>query len=215
MSETPEPEPTVTEVANIAAFNKLANNTKAKITSPVTAVAQAGIYMYIHDNSGYGLVYGSLDNTYKNGDVIPAGITGTMSIYSGLTEMKPDKATFGTPTAGTAVQPVNATIADIATAEIHSYVKIEGVTVSGINGKNATITDASGATLPLYNNLGAAVVEGENVTVTGFIAIFNETRQLYPSPSPTAVTSRKARSRTSPSLSRKPMHQLPAPSKTP
>lgn len=179
--DTPNPPvPDVTEVANIAAFNQLANNTKAKITNPVTAVAQAGIYMYIHDNSGFGLVYGSLDRTYKNGDVIPAGITGTMSIYGGLTEMKPDKATFGAPTAGTAVQPATATIADIATAELHSFVKIEGVKVSDINGKNATITDASGATLPLYNNLGAAIVEGENVTVTGFVAVYNEKRQLYP-----------------------------------
>ena len=65
-----------TNVANIAAFSAQEDNTVVKFTSPVNAIVQNGSYLYVKDNSGYGLFYSKIDQNYELGDVIPAGFVG-------------------------------------------------------------------------------------------------------------------------------------------
>ena len=60
------------EVANIAEYLTKEDNAVVKFTNSVTAVYQSGSYLYVKDDSGVALIYGSLGQTYANGDVIPA-----------------------------------------------------------------------------------------------------------------------------------------------
>ncbi len=186
----PEPEPTATVVNNIAAFNALASDESplATINSTVTAVYQNGAYLYAKDNSGWLLVYSSATPDYKNGDIIPAGITGNAALYNGTPQMgNPDIATFGTATAGSAVEPIEVACEEISADMIHQYVLLKNVTISG-SGRNFTLLDETGVEVALYNQFNDAtrydeaitVPTGEGYNVYGFISVYNETAQVYP-----------------------------------
>lgn len=164
--------------ANIAEFISDANNHATTITGPVTVVAQSGKYLFIQDNSGKMIAFGSLDNTYNNGDQL-SNIKGTYTLYNGLPEMNVDKSSFGTATAGTAVEPTILTVEELAIDNLLTYIKLEDVTISKVSGKNATITDETGS-IALYNTLAIDLVEGENLTVVGFISCYNTTLQVMP-----------------------------------
>lgn len=164
--------------ANIAEFISDANNHATTITGPVTVVAQSGSYLFIQDNSGKMIAFGSLDNTYNNGDQL-SNIKGTYTLYNGLPEMNVDKSSFGTATAGAAVEPTILTVEELAIDNLLTYIKLEGVTISNVSGKNGTITDETGS-IALYNTLAIDLVEGENLTVVGFISYYNTTLQVMP-----------------------------------
>lgn len=165
-------------VANIAEFIAAANTHATTISGTVTVVAQSGQYLFIQDNSGKVVVYGTLDQTYYNGDQL-SGIKGTWSPYNGLPELKPETTSLGTATAGAAVEPEVLTIEELAIDNLLAYVKIEGVTIPESTSKSVTITDETGE-VTMYNTLGITVTSGENLTVVGFISCYNTTMQLMP-----------------------------------
>ena len=165
--------------ANISEFIAAANTNAATISGTVTVVAQHGNYLFIQDESGKLIVFGSIGKTYNNGDQL-TGIKGKYKLYNGLPEMEsPVASTFGTATAGAAVEPETLAVEELSIDNLLAYIKLEGVEISGIDGKNATITDETGS-VPLYNSLGIDLVAGENLTIVGFISIFNTTMQIMP-----------------------------------
>lgn len=190
--ESPEipVEPTVVKVANIAellAANKdIASGKDSEdifeLTNPVTAVFQYKSNLYIKDNTGYMLVFGSLDQTYENGDVIPAGIKGNYSNYNGLPQLKAAKATFATGTPGTEVEPILTSVDDANAEALNSYIELKGVTIAGMAASgNFTISDPlTEATIIGRNSFAINPSNGENLTIRGFVAIFNGTYQIYP-----------------------------------
>ena len=78
---------TPVEVANIAEYLAKEDATVVKFANPVIAVSQNGMYLFVKDDSGVALIYGSVGQTYENGDVIPAGFYGSKTTYKGLTEL--------------------------------------------------------------------------------------------------------------------------------
>lgn len=166
------------EAANIADFIEAASKNATTITGTVTVVAQHNNYLFIQDETGRIVVYGDVGKTYNNGDQL-TGIKGTWSPYNGLPEMVPEATTFGTATAGAAVEPETLAVEELSIDNLLAYVKLEGVTISDVSNKNATITDETGSA-PLYNSLGIELVAGENLTIVGFISCFNTTMQIMP-----------------------------------
>ena len=167
---------------NIAAF--IANADKdnnATISGEVVVVAQSGKYLFVQDNSAKILVYGELGKEYKAGDRL-TGIKGKYSPYNGLVEMVPDAESFGEATPGEAVEPVEITLNELGTIDLLTYVIISGVNVPSDpdddKGKSFTVEDATG-TATMYNTLGIEVPAGVG-TITGFVSVFNTTRQLMP-----------------------------------
>jgi len=184
-------EPKTIQVSNIGALieaNKdIASGNDSydhyEITNPVTAVYQNGSNLYIKDETGFILVFGSTGQTYKNGDVIPAGIQGNYSNYYNLPEFKPIKATFAAGTAGTPVEPASISIEDVNAEAISSYVKIEGVTITNMQStlSNFQITDPVNNTSVIgRNNFKIDAVNGDNLTVYGFTVKYNQQYQIYP-----------------------------------
>lgn len=172
---------TIPEVNSIAAF--LATNTTGaamddvyKITCPVTVIYQYNRYMFITDGTTSVQVYGDLDNTYTNGDVL-TNICGSVGYYQGTYQLTPVASSFGEATQGTPVTPETVTINSITEDMVSEYVLIKNVTVS----TEGNFTDATGS-IAAYQRFDIAIPEvgDDTYDVTGFVNIFKGTLQIYP-----------------------------------
>ena len=147
------PEPELTKVANIAAFKALAKDTKVEFTSSVSVSYQNGRYLYITDATGALLVYGDLTTKYENGDVIPAGFQGTLSIYNDMPQLaNPVVDSFAAGTAGAPVEAAEVGIDELSTEMNATYVVLKNVSVTAVEGKdnNYTVSDGDNEVL-LFN----------------------------------------------------------------
>ena len=141
------------EGVSIAEYQNLANDAEATFRNPVTVLAQGGSNLWVRDNTGYMLVYGSVGKSYEQGDVIPAGFSGTKVTYNGEPELKNPKGFKAASGKGTVAPEELALTADnISHANFGHYVLVKGAT---INTTALTITDAAGNTVPYFNNMAA------------------------------------------------------------
>ena len=181
-----------TTVGSIAELLALESGKNATFTTPVTAVYHSGKQLYIKDvNDDFMLVYGSLSNTYNNGDVLN-DIAGNWTVHNGLTEIIPVASTFGEATPGTPVEPETLAIEEISQDLIHSYLRIENCTITAIEGdtRNFTLADETGDMIMRMNfnevTIGEDFDFDATYNVEGFLAFYKsangETQQLqfYP-----------------------------------
>ena len=141
------------EGVTIAEYQNLANDAEATFRNPVTVLAQGGANLWVKDNTGYMLVYGSVGKSYEQGDVIPAGFSGTKVTYNGEPELKNPKGFKVASGKETVIPEELALTADnISHANFGHYVLVKGAT---INTTARTITDAAGNTVPYFNNMAA------------------------------------------------------------
>ena len=176
-------------VANIAALLATTDGANYKLANPVTVVAHSGQQLYIKDDSGFARVYGSLENTYKNGDVL-TGIAGNVSVRNGMTQVNPLAATFGEAEEGTAVEPEEVMVEEIGAGDVHKYVKFVNATLAAVtkndgttDTRSITLTDENEDNILVYlNGFGVNYPESleGNFDVTGFVVIYNTTLEIYP-----------------------------------
>lgn len=189
--------PEFVEVANIAAFYQGVDEQLYKITGDVQYVFRNGKNIYVQDETGGLLVYddnNKITTEYESGDMISGGLIGTFSPYNSLIEMKPVTNTAA-GVAGTAIEPVEVTLAQLL-ANPDQYMsklvvlrngQISGGTfTNSSNGRSKTFTQGN-ASITIYNQfktLNSASVEGEVVSVVGFVGthVSNDvtTIQIYP-----------------------------------
>ena len=179
---TPEPEPVeYAEVANIKAFLDAENASElSQFTNPVTAVYQNGSYLYVKDETGSLLVYGSVGQTYANGEVIPAGFVGKYASYYGNPQLtSPDLFTAGT--AGTVVEPTEIGLDELGVGYANEYIVITGVDIAATDKTNTFAISNDAGESQLYARFSdVEVPEGSNYNIEGFVAVYNETVQIYP-----------------------------------
>ena len=181
--------PLVDDIAGLLATEQ---GTDVKFNNSVTVAYHSGNQLYIKDgNDDFMLVYGHLDNSYNNGDVLN-GIAGNWTIYNGMTEMIPIVSTFTEGTAGTPVQPTLIPIEEIDQSMIHNYLRIENVTLAAADtvGRNFTMTDETGDMIMRLNfnevTIGADFDFSATYNVEGFLAYYKksdgtvEQLQFYP-----------------------------------
>ena len=175
-----------TKVANIAEF--IATNTTeasgtepVEITNPVTVLFQNGIYLFVKDNSGFLQIYGSINETYNNGDIIPAGIRGTVGYYGKRYQMVPAKDSFKAGEAGDAIEPTVIAINEISAANHCELVKVKKVNVSDVKDKNFNLTCGS-ENLAGYNRFTDVTIPttDDEYSVTGILNEYNGNMQLFP-----------------------------------
>ena len=167
---------TPVEVANIAEYLAKEDATVVKFANPVIAVSQNGMYLFVKDDSGVALIYGSVGQTYENGDVIPAGFYGSKTTYKGLTELSTTvgnkvystKSFAASTTNNGPVEAENATLTDITSENQLKYFFLKGVTV---NNSAGTITDGTN-TQKLFSKSGFATIPSDGeYDVYGFVII--------------------------------------------
>jgi hypothetical protein len=141
-------------VANIAAYSGKADETVVKFTNSVNAIAQKGSYLYVKDNTGYGLFYGKTDQTYALGDVIPAGFVGKKITYGGEPELS-DLYGFMAASGNVEITPEEITTAMVNHDHWAHYVHF---TTATIDPEGKTLTDAVG-TAPVYFSLDVTAAQ--------------------------------------------------------
>ena len=181
-SESEEVTKTVTfdpTVANIAALTQLTNGTYFKMTGEAVVVYVYGGYLYIKDDTGSTLIYNSTADGIAAGNTI-SNLKGKVSIYKNLFEVA--SATYDFEATQIAVEPVVMAIPDITADNMNQYVVIKGVTLSDVNGRNMKLNDADGNQFAVYSQYFCEFPEDLEQTydVTGFVAVFNTTVQMYP-----------------------------------
>lgn len=182
------------QVANIAAFKALNNvgSTPYRIANDVTFVFKNGAYTYVKDASAALLVYGNGNATpYEEGDQI-SGLTGTYSSYSNQIEMVPSFNTAQSTSNTGVVEPMVVSIADV----VNNYAQYDAqlVTLQNVTldseldfeaGSTGTSISASQGDdyLMIYNRfktLDTTIAANTVTDVTGFLAIYGTTIQIYP-----------------------------------
>ena len=175
-----------TAVENIAGFIAAQKDELCRIAGAVSVAWGDAKNLYICDNSGSLLVYSQAGTnpTLNNGDVL-TGIVGTKAMYNDAAQMVP--SLIPDAVAGEAVAPSVKTLAEITTDMVHQYIQIEEVTFKAAASFNAS--KASNATaveedleMTIRNNflLVANLVTDKTYKVTGFVSVFQNAPQIYP-----------------------------------
>lgn len=180
--EDPQPPVTLetTKVANIGAWLVSADPSELyEFENPVTVVYQNGLNTYVQDETGSMFIYGSIP-AYTPGQQIPAGFVGNYKDYYSTIELViPNDdtkdacvATYKAGVDGTMPAPAEVAISAIDGETMgNKYIKLAGVTVSALDGKNFTITQGE-ATIAGFNKFGVEVAdteEGKTVDVIGLV----------------------------------------------
>lgn len=131
---------------NISAFYELEAGAAASFKSPMTVVYQNGKNLITMDATGYMLTFGSLGKTYNQGDVIPAGVKGTVAEFNGNLQLVPDVESFADATETQTVTPTLIEAGDLETLVPYPYhyVTLKNVNITSASARNYTISDASG-----------------------------------------------------------------------
>ena len=168
-----------TAPANIAEYADLTDNTVAPITGDVTVYYVNGNNLYVKDATGYLCIYGSTGKTYQNGDVIPGGFSGKKTTYNGGPEMATPLTGFNDPTDNNPVAPEEKVTTDVVATAWGQYMLLKNVTISGISGKNMTLTDAAGS-VNGYNSFSIQLPADTTAqyNVEGIVATYNNNPQL-------------------------------------
>ena len=165
------------EINNISDLSKIATNTFVKFNNSLNAIIQKGTSLYVKDETGYMQLYGTLSDTYSNGDVLPAGVCGTLAIYNGGYEIK-NPMNISTKTTGSPITPENSTINSFTVADANKYVKISNINYNLAKTKFYLGTDS----LLAYNSLGITMPTADvtGCDVEGIIVIYKNAPEIYP-----------------------------------
>lgn len=167
-------------VKSLAEFLELASTSPVTVDAPLTAVYQQGNYLYVVESNTPLLLYSANMPSYKNGDIIPAGVTGTYNLRYNNPQMSVDVSTLGTATAGTAVEPEVLTVEEVAESYRNAYVVFKNVELSYTSSASATLTDENGDELAVYNNNFKIDIDNGLYNLYGFIQYYNANPQLIP-----------------------------------
>lgn len=166
-------------VDNIAKFYELSKESAAEFTNPVNVLYQNGIYLFVQDATGALQIYGAVGQTYKNGDVIPAGFRGIADVYAGAAQLaSPVQASFKAGTTGATIAPTIVTAAQVTNDMANRLIKIGNVSVAS-DGKS--ITDASGS-LNIYSRFTDVTIpqDEKKYDITAIVNLRNGDIQLFP-----------------------------------
>lgn len=159
-------------------------DTEIIVNGKMTAVYQNGNSLYAKDSNGaYMLIFGKLGKELKNGDTFNV-LKGVYKPYNNLPEVTGPEIVGDITTGGEAVQPMETTIDMLYPSMLNMYFKLDHVSVSAFDeNRNATMKDAYGSEIVLRDNFKLFTENfepSECMNVTGFLAIFGETLQFYP-----------------------------------
>ena len=171
------PDPTYTEVANLAAANVLADNTEFQFKGDAVVTYQYGRYLYLRDGSGYGLIFNTsgVEPTFNNGDVLAQDWTAKKTTYDGYPEYTDYSALSAN---GTNLQLAAPQVIDALDANlINAYVQINNVV--SMDGTAKTATLANGTTIALHTTFATIpTFENGNYYITGIVSQYKGNLQL-------------------------------------
>lgn len=188
-------------VGNIADFISIANTTAdTKINAPLTAIYQCGRNLYLTDGTDFILAYNNNDIAdftalnAVNGDEI-SFINGVFKSQNGLPEIIP--SAVGEKTKGSAIDPEELAIEEIASDMLNKFVMITDVNITELSSANNYNGNDGTGDIVIYNTFASAtyypeaieqpdgtygntIPTGEGFTVVGFVSCYGTTIQITP-----------------------------------
>gem|GEM_PF-2790124 len=153
---------------------------EVKIDGPITVLYQNGKNLYTMDSrNNYMLLFGTAPDNYTNGDKLTF-VKGEYTIFNGLPEIQ--NYTLGeVVTGGATVDPVVKNISEIGEADANAYIKLEGVSISGVadNSKNFTIEKGTDQ-IAGFNNFGltlANTAADKKMDIVGVVSLYNKNNE--------------------------------------
>ena len=158
--------------------------TAVTLTYEATVIGQSGSYLYLMDETGYGLVYGQTGKTYKQGDVIPGGYSGVKKTY----DMEPELTFvkdgiqltgFGNPikNIGNLEPEEIASLLEVNHDNWGKYIKIK----VKANTADQTLVDEKGNSIGYYDRFGCAFpADDEFHWVHAIVGSYKTNYQLLP-----------------------------------
>ena len=166
-----------TDVESLEIAADLADDTEFRFTGNAVVTYQYGQYLYIKDDTDYGLIYGSTNGgqnpVFAQGTELAPNWEAKVDIYNGLHEFV---SVTGLDSIGiTTVAPEMIT-ADQMEDKVNAYVQIDHV--KSVTGTTATLID--GTTVALYKRFGISIPEFDNADaiITGIVSVYNGTYQI-------------------------------------
>ncbi len=169
--------PAAQEVDYLEIAADLPNNTEFQFTGDAVVTYQYAGYLYIKDETGYGLIFGNT-NDGKNpkfavGTMLTPGWKAKVSIFNGLHEFV---STTGLDSCGMTTVTPEIITANQMPDKVNALVQIEHV--KKVEGTVATLID--GTTINLYKRFDAALPSFDNAdaTITGIVTVFNDSYEI-------------------------------------
>ena len=161
------------------------DNSQVSFIHDATVLWQFGLYTYAMDETGYGLIYGDVGQTYQQGDVIPAGFGGEKTTY--MNEPEVMYPTGFEP----ATHHVNVSPQVISTDEVNHkhwahYVLIKNVSIAQDEDPTyhtRAIVDEDGNSALLFNykfNTPLPLDLSVNYDIYGIVASFDNLYEVFP-----------------------------------
>lgn len=167
-------------VNNVAETIALENGTPIKVNYELTVAFVNFSNVYSFDAAGNFIqVYGS--NSYKAGDVIPAGWEGKYVLFQGATPEIEPVGSLPASTKQEAFTPKEVAAADITTAMVNNVVLVKNVVLEAASPatKDNFIGKVGNVELSLRNNYTLASVDAGTYDMTLLVTVFNKATSLY------------------------------------
>ena len=154
------------------------------LTYDATVIGQNGFYLYLMDETGYGLVYGQTGKSYKQGDVIPGGYSGVKKTY----DMEPELCSVKDGIQLSGFENPIKNIGELEPEAIASLLEVNhdnwGKYVSikvKVNSADKTLEDEQGNIIGYYDRFGCAFpADGEWGEVHAIVGSHKTNYQLLP-----------------------------------
>ncbi|MBR5725522.1 MAG: chitobiase/beta-hexosaminidase C-terminal domain-containing protein [Muribaculaceae bacterium] len=144
-----------TPVLNILESSLTDDGTVVRFVNPVYVLHQFKNYLFVKDESGFGLFYGDTGQTYVNGDEIPAGFVGTMKTYACERELS-YLSGFNPAAGNTPIVPEEITLNRVGHETWAHYVIVRNVRLSKDENIPFIATDANGNQCPVSFSMGVS-----------------------------------------------------------
>ena len=183
----------ITSVAEFIEIGKaVGNKVVLQLNCPLTVTYKNERSIYAIDAEGsaiqifnYNNIDEAIGQTYKAGDVIPAGIQGNLELYNDDTPeiTNPVASSFQAATETAEVSPIEKT--EVTIADVNQYVVVRKVTIAeAASVNNYTLTNGAGTEFNAYQNSNlffageVPVGDGKEYDVTGIVSTFKGNVQI-------------------------------------
>ena len=167
---TDEPQPTEPPAVTITPIGDVLAASSGEFTVKGVVTMVDGKNVYVQDETGAICLYlSAADSSIALGDTLIG--TGSRTAYKGLPEL--GSATVE-KSEGMTLAPRTTTLGELTEADVCSYVTIEKLTVTAIDGNNTTVEDEAGNSMPIFKAVAdPALAVGDVINFTGAVGIFN------------------------------------------
>lgn len=170
-------DPTENLVESLEIAADMADGVEFTFTGNAGVSYQKGAYLWLRDETGYGLIYGQTNGgtnpVFTPGTVLAPNWKAKTSIYND--ELMEFVSTTGLDSIGfNAAYAEPQTINELSADMINAYVQVLNVKSLAASGRNVTATLADGTTMVMYNQFDVDLPTTEgNYTVLGAVSTHN------------------------------------------